>query len=36
MRRSMNLLLNELYQLEDPQEGLRAVLEKRPPHWKNR
>jgi cyclohexa-1,5-dienecarbonyl-CoA hydratase len=36
MRHSMNLFLNELCQLEDPQEGLRAVLEKRPPHWKNR
>jgi cyclohexa-1,5-dienecarbonyl-CoA hydratase len=36
MRRSMNLFLNELCQLEDSQEGLRAILEKRPPHWKNR
>lgn len=36
MRLSMNLFLNELCQLEDSQEGLRALLEKRSPHWKNR
>jgi cyclohexa-1,5-dienecarbonyl-CoA hydratase len=36
MRHSMNLFLNELCQLEDSREGLRALLEKRPPHWKNR
>ncbi len=36
LRHSMKLFLNELCQLEDSQEGLRALLEKRPPHWKNR
>ena len=33
---SMNIFLNELYRLEDSQEGLRALLEKRKPQWKNR
>jgi len=28
--------MNELYRLEDSQEGLRALLEKRQPQWKNR
>ena len=28
--------LNELMNLEDVQEGLRAVLEKRKPVWKNK
>jgi len=36
MRNSMNIFLNELYRLEDSQEGLRALLEKRKPQWKNR
>ncbi len=36
MRKSMNIFLNELYRLEDSQEGLRALVEKRKPHWKNR
>jgi len=36
LRNSMNIFLNELYRLEDSQEGLRALLEKRKPHWKNR
>ena len=31
-----NLFLNELYKLEDAQEGLRAVAEKRKPEWKNK
>jgi cyclohexa-1,5-dienecarbonyl-CoA hydratase len=36
LRNSMNVFLNELYRLEDSQEGLRALLEKRKPQWKNR
>ena len=36
LRHSMNIFLNELYRLEDSQEGLRALLEKRKPQWKNR
>lgn len=36
LKYSRNLFLNELYRLEDPQEGLRAIQEKRKPHWKNR
>ncbi|HYY69521.1 MAG TPA: enoyl-CoA hydratase-related protein [Terriglobales bacterium] len=36
MRQSHNIYLNQLMDLEDVQEGLRAVLEKRKPVWKNR
>jgi enoyl-CoA hydratase/carnithine racemase len=36
MKISRELYLNELMNLEDVQEGLRAVLEKRAPVWKNR
>jgi cyclohexa-1,5-dienecarbonyl-CoA hydratase len=36
LQQSMNIFLNELYRLEDSQEGLRALLEKRKPEWKNR
>jgi len=36
LRNSMNIFLNELYGLEDSQEGLRALIEKRKPQWKNR
>ena len=36
LRNSMNIFLNELYRLEDSQEGLRALAEKRKPQWKNR
>jgi cyclohexa-1,5-dienecarbonyl-CoA hydratase len=36
LRNSMNIFLNELYGLEDSQEGLRALAEKRKPQWKNR
>ena len=36
MRHSMNIFLNELYRLEDSQEGLRALVERRKPQWKNR
>jgi cyclohexa-1,5-dienecarbonyl-CoA hydratase len=36
LKHSMNIFLNELYRLEDSQEGLKAMVEKRKPNWKNR
>ena len=36
LKQSMSIFLNELYKLEDSQEGLRAIVEKRKPNWKNR
>ena len=36
MKKSQDLYLNELMNLEDVQEGLRAVIEKRKPIWKNK
>jgi cyclohexa-1,5-dienecarbonyl-CoA hydratase len=36
MHFSIKIFLNELYGLEDSQEGLRAVVERRKPQWKNR
>ncbi len=36
LKSSMNMFLNELYRLEDSQEGIRAIAEKRKPEWKNR
>jgi cyclohexa-1,5-dienecarbonyl-CoA hydratase len=36
MKKSMDIFLNELYRLEDSQEGLRALVEKRKPNWKNK
>jgi enoyl-CoA hydratase/carnithine racemase len=36
LQRSANLYLNQLMDLEDAQEGLRAVAEKRKPVWKNK
>lgn len=36
VKQSMALFLNELSGLEDSSEGLRAIAEKRSPHWKNR
>jgi cyclohexa-1,5-dienecarbonyl-CoA hydratase len=36
LRLSMDIFLNELYRLEDSREGLRALIEKRKPEWKNR
>jgi len=36
LKHSMNIFLNELYRLEDSQEGLQALVEKRKPNWKNR
>ncbi len=36
MKNSLNIFLNELYRLEDSQEGLRALVERRKPAWRNR
>lgn len=36
LKQSMTIFLNELYKLEDAQEGIRALVEKRKPNWKNR
>jgi enoyl-CoA hydratase/carnithine racemase len=36
LRFSTDVFLNELYHLEDSREGLRALIEKRKPQWKNR
>jgi cyclohexa-1,5-dienecarbonyl-CoA hydratase len=36
IRRSHDIYLNQLMALEDAQEGLRALLEKRKPSWKNK
>jgi cyclohexa-1,5-dienecarbonyl-CoA hydratase len=36
LMQSMDIFLNQLYKLEDSQEGLRAIVEKRKPNWKNR
>ena len=36
LKHSMNIFLHELSRLEDSQEGLRALVEKRKPSWKNR
>jgi cyclohexa-1,5-dienecarbonyl-CoA hydratase len=35
MKRSQDIYLNQLMSLQDVEEGLRAVLEKRKPVWKN-
>ena len=36
LKRAQDIYLNQLFALEDSQEGLRALLEKRKPVWKNR
>lgn len=36
MKRSADIYLNQLMDLEDSQEGLRAILERRKPVWKNK
>ena len=36
LKHVQNLFLNELYKLEDAQEGIRALAEKRKPEWKNK
>lgn len=36
LKRAQTLYLNQLFDLQDSQEGLRALIEKRKPVWKNR
>ena len=36
IKRAQDIYLNQLFELEDSHEGLRALLEKRKPVWKNR
>ena len=36
LKRAQDIYLNQLFDLQDSQEGLRALLEKRKPVWKNR
>jgi cyclohexa-1,5-dienecarbonyl-CoA hydratase len=36
MKNSADIYLNQLMELEDSQEGLRAILERRKPVWKNK
>ncbi len=36
MKRSADIYLNQLMELEDSHEGLRAIMEKRKPVWKNK
>ena len=36
LKRSQDIYLNQLFELQDSQEGLRALVEKRKPVWKNR
>ena len=36
MKQSQDIYLNQLFDLEDSQEGLRALIEKRKPVWKNK
>jgi len=36
LKKSQDVYLNQLFELEDSQEGLRAMVEKRKPVWKNK
>jgi len=36
LKHAQNIYLNQLFSLQDSQEGLRALIEKRKPVWKNR
>jgi cyclohexa-1,5-dienecarbonyl-CoA hydratase len=36
LKSAQNVYLNQLFELEDSQEGLRALIEKRKPVWKNK
>jgi len=36
LKRAQDIYLNQLFELQDSQEGLRALLEKRKPVWKNK
>jgi len=36
LKKAQDIYLNQLFELEDSQEGLRALIEKRKPVWKNK
>ena len=36
LKNAQNIYLNQLFELQDSQEGLRALIEKREPVWKNK
>ena len=36
LKKAQDIYLNQLFELEDSQEGLRALIEKRKPIWKNK
>jgi len=36
LKSAQDIYLNQLFDLQDSQEGLRALIEKRKPIWKNR
>ncbi|MGD0011421.1 MAG: enoyl-CoA hydratase-related protein [Terriglobia bacterium] len=36
LKNAQDIYLNQLFELEDSQEGLRALIEKRKPVWKNK
>jgi cyclohexa-1,5-dienecarbonyl-CoA hydratase len=36
IRKSQDIYLNQLMSLEDPKEGLRAIIERRKPVWQNK
>jgi cyclohexa-1,5-dienecarbonyl-CoA hydratase len=36
LKNAQNIYLNQLFELQDSQEGLRALIEKRKPVWKNK
>ncbi len=36
LKRSQDIYLNQLFELDDSQEGLRALMERRKPVWKNK
>jgi cyclohexa-1,5-dienecarbonyl-CoA hydratase len=36
LKQAQDLYLNQLFDLQDSQEGLRALIEKRKPVWKNK
>jgi len=36
LKRAQDIYLNQLFELQDSQEGLRALIEKRKPVWKNK
>jgi cyclohexa-1,5-dienecarbonyl-CoA hydratase len=36
LKKAQDIYLNQLFELEDSQEGLRALVEKRKPVWKNK